>query len=168
MVRTDEEMPLLPESALCGSQQAAPLGAASAKERSLAILAEAVERRRAGGGGEERAARMADVLAEIETDQKQNSWWMAFAIYAVCNHFLSGIVTLVMLEGWSFIDAAYFCVVVTTTVGTFKALREGWRDFVSPSNSIAYKRLDRCAGIDVTELQPPMTAGTADARSHDY
>jgi hypothetical protein len=115
MVRTSEETPLLPVSSRRQKQR--PPMAGSAKQRSAAILAAAVERSGRAGGG--KATRMADVLAQIENDQKQNSLWVAFAIFSVCNHFLGGIVTMVMLEGWSFIDAAYFCVVVTTTVGRF-------------------------------------------------
>lgn len=85
----------------------------TSKLRSATVLASAMRRAR----NQRQMTGIADVIAELEKDQKQNNVWLGFAFFSIVNHFLGGIVTMHILEGWSLVDAAYFCVVVTTTVG---------------------------------------------------
>lgn len=85
----------------------------TSKSRSIALLKDAAQR--SGNAG--KAARLSEVIAELDRDQKQNNLWMGFALFTILNHFAGGIVTMHFLEGWSFADCFYFTVVVTTTVG---------------------------------------------------
>lgn len=85
----------------------------SAKSRSIALLKDAARR----SGNDVRAARISDVIAELDKDQTHNNLWLGFAVFTVVNHFLGGIFTIHILEGWGLADCAYFAVVVTTTVG---------------------------------------------------
>lgn len=103
-----EATPLLPRT---GSRAGPTLG--SAKQRSVALLKDAAER----SGDDVRAARLSDVITELDKDQAQNNLLMGFALFTILNHFLGGIFTMHFLEGWPLADCAYFTVVVTTTVG---------------------------------------------------
>lgn len=85
----------------------------SAKQRSIALLKDAAQR----SGDDVRAARLSDVIAELDKDQAHNNLWMGFALFTILNHFIGGIFTMHILEGWPLADCAYFAVVVTTTVG---------------------------------------------------
>lgn len=85
----------------------------SAKTRSIALLKDAAQR----SGDAVRAARLSDVIAELDRDQAHNNLWMGFAVFSIMNHFFGGVLTMHVLEGWPLSDCAYFAVVVTTTVG---------------------------------------------------
>lgn len=58
-----------------------------------------------------------NVLHEIENEEKRSTRLFWFSIFCIVNHILGGTITLHFLEGWTFYDAAYFCIVTTTTVG---------------------------------------------------
>eukprot|EP00172_Hildenbrandia_rubra_P003420 Plantae.Rhodophyta-Hildenbrandia_rubra.ctg5475.p1 GENE.Plantae.Rhodophyta-Hildenbrandia_rubra.ctg5475~~Plantae.Rhodophyta-Hildenbrandia_rubra.ctg5475.p1 ORF type:complete len:371 (-),score=70.94 Plantae.Rhodophyta-Hildenbrandia_rubra.ctg5475:836-1948(-) len=58
-----------------------------------------------------------EVLQEME-EQEQSNWRLfAFSLFGSISHVVGGAFTLSMLEGWAFVDALFFCVVSTTTVG---------------------------------------------------
>lgn len=84
----------------------------SAQGRSVGLLRRANLRR----GGSDSSC-FQDVCAELESDEKKNNRFLYFAIFGIINHVVGGSITLKMLEGWSFIDCLYFCVVTITTVG---------------------------------------------------
>lgn len=90
-----------------------PLG--TSKLRSATLLTRAMRQAK----DQKQMDGMADVITELEKDQKQNNIWLGFAFFSIVNHFLGGIVTMHILESWTLIDSAYYCVVVTTTVGRF-------------------------------------------------
>eukprot|EP00178_Gracilaria_changii_P001877 TRINITY_DN126_c0_g1_i1.p1 TRINITY_DN126_c0_g1~~TRINITY_DN126_c0_g1_i1.p1 ORF type:complete len:399 (-),score=94.24 TRINITY_DN126_c0_g1_i1:648-1844(-) len=58
-----------------------------------------------------------DVLHDIENSERLNSTMFMGSMLAILAHVAVGIVVMRWLEGWSVFDAAYFCVVTTTTVG---------------------------------------------------
>lgn len=98
-------------SPLLGAATTVPLRSATA--RSAAFLRQQSIR----AGDTAKAARFADVIAELEKDSTHSQWMLWFGVLAVVNHFIGATFTLHLLEGWSFSDSLYFAVVVTTTVG---------------------------------------------------
>ncbi|CDF39389.1 unnamed protein product [Chondrus crispus] len=57
------------------------------------------------------------VCQEIEEGEKSSNRFFWIASFFILNHIIGGAVTLHFLEGWSFYDCFYFCIVTTTTVG---------------------------------------------------
>lgn len=58
-----------------------------------------------------------DVLKDFEQDERRSRMVLYLSISAVVLHVAMGILAMQWLEGWSVYDAAYFCIVTTTTVG---------------------------------------------------
>jgi ribosomal protein S30 len=108
--RSGEATPLLPAS---GSRPQAPPRHRNHK----AHIANALESASKRASDPAAAARMSDILREFDDGQAKSRKQLWFGIFSVANHFLGGILTFHVLEGWSLIDCAYFTVVVTTTVG---------------------------------------------------
>lgn len=57
------------------------------------------------------------VLAELEADDGVSRRYVVLGVLMLLAHFIYGTVAIMILEGWSFPDAAYFAVVTMTTVG---------------------------------------------------
>lgn len=57
------------------------------------------------------------VCKEIEESEKKSNRFFWVACFFIVNHILGGAITLHFLEGWTFYDCFYFCIVTTTTVG---------------------------------------------------
>lgn len=98
-------------SPLLGQTASTPLRSATA--RSAALLRQQSIR----AGDTAKAAKFADVIAELEKDSSLSQWLVWFGVLAVVNHFIGATIALHLLEGWGFLDSLYFVVVVTTTVG---------------------------------------------------
>ncbi|PXF45484.1 Two pore potassium channel c [Gracilariopsis chorda] len=58
-----------------------------------------------------------DVLKDFDGDESRNALVLYLSVLAVVLHVAIGILAMSWLEGWSIYDAAYFCIVTTTTVG---------------------------------------------------
>ncbi|CAN8070548.1 unnamed protein product [Agarophyton chilense] len=74
-----------------------------------------VSKRFKGGDGNGEA--IEDVLRDMENSERLNGKIYGGAVFAILAHVVIGITMMRWLEGWSFYDAVYFCVVTTTTVG---------------------------------------------------
>lgn len=57
------------------------------------------------------------VLEELEATTGTSQRKILLGLFAIFNHFAGGVISMMVLEGWSLPDAAYFSVVTLTTVG---------------------------------------------------
>ncbi len=80
------------------------------RRRTSRIATEAVESAESGEG-------LKKVLAELEAADGNGRRNILLGLMLVFNHFISGVISMMFLEGWTVHDAAYFCVVTLTTVG---------------------------------------------------
>lgn len=87
----------------------------SAQSRTVSILKRAQTRLRPDEPHTETGLDM--VCKEIEENEKKSNRFFWVAIFFIVNHILGGAITLHFLEGWTFYDCFYFCIVTTTTVG---------------------------------------------------
>lgn len=80
------------------------------RQRTNEVSYEAIE-------SDERREGLRHVLKELDASDERTWKYVTLGIFAVVNHIVGGIISMMFLEGWSLHDAAYFCVVTTTTVG---------------------------------------------------
>lgn len=95
-------------------RQTAEKDVGSAIRRTKSILKRARDRL---GPKVDDESRLDEVCLELEESEKSGNRFFWVAIVFIVNHVLGGVITLHFLEGWSFFDCAYFCIVTTTTVG---------------------------------------------------
>lgn len=57
------------------------------------------------------------VLNSLEETEQDKRLSIFLSLLGIVSHIVGGAVFLCLLEGWSFVDSMYFCIVTTTTVG---------------------------------------------------
>lgn len=93
-------------------------GGGSARARMVGIMTRARSRARGQGEGEgEEGGELGEILGELKSEEKSSRRLFWFAVFCIVNHVVGGSVTLHFLEGWSYYDCIYFCIVTTTTTG---------------------------------------------------
>lgn len=65
----------------------------------------------------ERGNGLKKVLEELEQSGGSSQRNIVLGVFLIVNHFITGVLSMMFLESWSFYDAAYFCIVTLTTVG---------------------------------------------------
>lgn len=86
----------------------------SAVRRTIALIADVVSSR---GDGENSDGGLGAVLKNLEDSDRASTLSAILALFGIASHVLGGAIVIKLLEGWSFYDAVYFCIVTTTTVG---------------------------------------------------
>lgn len=92
-------------------------GNTSAQGRAIDALQRAKSRFASNRGDVSAGEGIEKVCEELVESERSSQRVFWVAMFFISSHILGGSVTLYLLQGWSFYDCLYFCIVTTTTVG---------------------------------------------------